>query len=268
MLSLDNAYNEDGAARVRRARPRTAPGSATRPPLRRRAEDRRPEHRADLRATARCVRGATRGDGVARRGRHAERPHDPRHPAVAAGGGAGPQHRGRAARCYLPRASFERMNREREEAGGAALRRTPATPRRGRCATSIRRSSRSAASARSCISWSYAEAVREPRMPDAQRATLEALRALGLPVEPHWRALRGHRRRASTFCQRVGRRPARPRRSTPTASSSRSTTSRCASRLGTTAKFPRWATAFKFPAQQAHDDAAEDRASTSAGPAP
>ena len=52
MLSLDNAYNEDGAARLRRARAPGAGAGDGAGRLRRRAEDRRPQHRADLRGRA------------------------------------------------------------------------------------------------------------------------------------------------------------------------------------------------------------------------
>ena len=79
-------------------------------------------------------------------------------------------------------------------------------------------------------------------------ATLEALKAWGLPVEPHWRRCRGveallafcreweEKRRTLDFdtdgvvikLDRIDLR----------------------ARLGTTSKFPRWAIAFKFPAEQ------------------
>ena len=57
---------------------------------------------------------------------------------------------------------------------------------------------------------------------------LTAMRAWGLPVEPHWRRCDGHRRRRRVL-RRSGPTNARPSTSTPTASSSRSTTWRCAS---------------------------------------
>ena len=87
----------------------------------------------------------------------------------------------------------------------------------------------------------------------------------GLPVEPHWRALRRHRR---------GRRVLRASGRTSGATLDFDTDGvvikvddlALRERLGTTAKFPRWATAFKFPAQQATRGCCRSR-STSAGPA-
>ena len=83
--------------------------------LRRRAEDRRPEHRADLRGRPAGARRDARRRS-ARRRRHRQRPHDSRDSARAArrAGRAASKIRGEV---YLPRASFERMNREREDAG-------------------------------------------------------------------------------------------------------------------------------------------------------
>ena len=115
MLSLDNAYNEE-ELRAFDERVRKGAGLGDEPVA----------YVAELKIDGlsialtyedgRLVRGATRGDGVARRGRHRERPHDPRDSAVAAR--AAPAGRVEVrGEVYLPRASFERMNREREEAG-------------------------------------------------------------------------------------------------------------------------------------------------------
>ena len=85
MLSLDNAYDEDelghSTSACARGWPRRGPARHRR--LRRRAEDRRPEHGADLRGRRARARGDARrrDDG---RGRDAQRPHDPRDPAAAA----------------------------------------------------------------------------------------------------------------------------------------------------------------------------------------
>ena len=96
MLSLDNAYSEEELRafdeRVRRGLGETGAVPDARR-LRRRAEDRRPEHRADLRGRrARARRHARRRR--ARRGRHAERPDDPRDSAAAARRRRSGPHRG------------------------------------------------------------------------------------------------------------------------------------------------------------------------------
>ena len=81
--------------------------------LRRRAEDRRPQHLADLRGrAARARRDA--GRRVPRRGRDVERPD---HPGDSAGAVAGrcPGGSRSAARCTCRGAAFDRINREREE---------------------------------------------------------------------------------------------------------------------------------------------------------
>ena len=115
MLSLDNAYNEDELrAFDERVRKGAGLGDAA-GRVRRRAEDRRPEHRADLRGRRAGARRDARRRR-ARRRRDAERPDDPGDSAAPAA--ARPRAASRcAARCILPRAAFERMNREREEAG-------------------------------------------------------------------------------------------------------------------------------------------------------
>ena len=115
MLSLDNAYNDE-ELRAFDERVRKGAGlgdSAGR--LRRRAEDRRPEHRADLRGRPAGARRDARRRRPRRRGDR-ERPHDPRDSAArcAAGRRTRIEVRGEV---YLPRAAFERMNREREDAG-------------------------------------------------------------------------------------------------------------------------------------------------------
>ena len=135
MLSLDNAYSEEELRafdeRVRRGLGDTiADGDA--PGLRRRAEDRRRQHRADLRATDVLQRAATRGDGTT--GEDVtlnvrtiraipltlNRPPARRRPSRV-------EVRGEV---YLPRRAFEKLNADRAEAGRAAVRQRP--QRRGR----------------------------------------------------------------------------------------------------------------------------------------
>ena len=103
------------AARVRRARPQGRRPRRRAGRVRRRAEDRRPEHRADLRGRAAAC-AARRAATAARRGRDGERPDDPRDSAARCASGPTGRIEVRG-EVYLPRASFERINREREEAG-------------------------------------------------------------------------------------------------------------------------------------------------------
>ena len=225
MLSLDNAYSEEelrafdervrkGAALGRRA------GR-----LRRRAEDRRPEHRADLRGrTAGARRDARRRR--ARRGRHANVRTIRAIPLQLRDGPAGRvEVRGEL---FLPRA------RSRASTGNARrpasrCSRIRATPRPARCGTWIRRWWRSAASARSRISSSLRlAAIRDRQARGARTRHARGAAAWGLPVEPHWQRCRGIDARDRVLPQVGGRAPRRSS-STPTASSSRWTTSRFAS---------------------------------------
>ena len=115
MLSLDNAYNDERTAGVRRARAEGRRARRRAGRVRRGAEDRRPEHRADLRGRPPGARRDARRRH-ARRGRDRERPHDPGDSARAARTAPAGRIEVRG-EVYLPRASFERMNREREDAG-------------------------------------------------------------------------------------------------------------------------------------------------------
>jgi DNA ligase (NAD+) len=79
---------------------------------------------------------------------------------------------------------------------------------------------------------------------------LTAMRAWGLPVEPHWRRC-SDIAEVAAFCQEW----ADERRTLDFDTDGvviKVDELALRERLGATAKFPRWATAFKFPAQQAH----------------
>ena len=143
MLSLDNAYSEEELRgfddRVRRglSDPATPVSDV----------DYVAELKIDGLSMAltyergRLVRGATRGDGSCGEDVTANVRTIRAIPLRLKGAVTGRiEIRGEA---YLPRKAFEQINREQEEAG-APLFRTRATPRPGRCATSIRRWWRSA----------------------------------------------------------------------------------------------------------------------------
>ena len=159
MLSLDNAYDEEDL-RAFDERVRKGLGVET-----------SPAYVAELKIDGlsialtyedgRLVRGATRGDGM--RGEDVT-PNVRTVRAIPLSLKGGPKGRIEIrGEVYLPKKNFERINQEQERRASRSTR-TPATPRPGRCAISIRRWSPSAA----CvgvdrISWSAAPSVADPR---------------------------------------------------------------------------------------------------------
>jgi DNA ligase (NAD+) len=207
----------------------------------------------------RLVRGATRGDGV----RGEEVTANVRtiraiplrlRPAAGA-----PTSDGRIevrGEVYLPRASFEKTNREREAAGEPVF----ANPRNAAAGT-MRNLDPALVARRRLAAFTYqlvgpAEAGqhgREEVTPGFRRThseTLTAMAAWGLPVESHWQRCDGVDD-VIRFCESW-----RDRRRTLDFDTDgvviKVDDLALRERLGATAKFPRWATAFKFPAQQAH----------------
>ncbi|HXD20680.1 MAG TPA: NAD-dependent DNA ligase LigA [Vicinamibacterales bacterium] len=285
MLSLDNAYSEDELrefdARVRRGL------AAAGEPVE------QVDYVAELKIdglslaltyeNGTLVRGATRGDGV--RGEEVTsnvrtiraiplklRSANSKEPRRAAEGAGRIEVRGEV---YLPRKVFERINKEKADAGEPLF----ANPRNAAAGT-MRNLDPALVAKRGLSAWMY-QLVGGPEGPPLRAegpplraddpplrtdendpnveadlqvrlathaATLEALKAWGLPVEPHWQRCQGvdalvefcraweEKRRALDFdtdgvvikLDRIDLR----------------------ARLGTTSKFPRWAIAFKFPAEQ------------------
>jgi DNA ligase (NAD+) len=273
MLSLDNAYNEAELRafdeRVRKGAGRGGQSVA---------------YVAELKIDGlsialtyedgRLVRGATRGDGI--RGEEvtanvrtiraiplALRP--PAGPAragsVAGGGGTIPASRVEIrGEVYLPRAAFDRVNREREDTGEPLF----ANPRNVAAGT-MRNLDPALVSKRNLGAFVYQLVGGELARPERSSAdelrtsversapthadTLKTLASWGLPVEPHWR-------RCETiddvvaFCEEwADKRQALDFDTDGVVVKVDELATR--ERLGATAKFPRWATAFKFPAQQA-----------------
>ncbi len=256
MLSLDNAYNEDELRafdeRVRKA------GVRGEPPVAYVAELKIDGLSVALTYEGgRLLRGATRGDGTHGEGVTANVRTIRAIPLALRGGPAGRiEVRGEV---YLPRASFERINRELEDAGEPLF----ANPRNTAAGT-MRNLDPSLVSKRSLGAFVYqlvvqnngAQAFRpaDPGSPEGLRYerhsnTLEALAAWGLPVEPHWRRCE-HIDAVVAFCEEWSE-----RRQTLDFGTDgvviKVDDLALRERLGATAKFPRWATAFKFPAQQA-----------------
>ena len=152
---------------------------------------------------------------------------------------------------FLPRASFDRMNAERTEAGASPF----ANPRNAAAGT-MRTLDPALVARRELgaflyhlVEWSQDAVGGRGSPPVGHAVVFEWFGAWGLPVEGHWRLCQGMTS-VVTFCREW----AEARRALPFETDGivikvDSLPDRV--RLGQTAKFPRWAMAFKFPAEQA-----------------
>ena len=144
---------------------------------------------------------------------------------------------------YLPRASFERVNREREDADEPAF----ANPRNAAAGTM--RSLDPAVAARRGLSAFVYQIVADGEDRGGHAAAMQRMRDLGLPVEPHWRRCAGIEA-VMEYCREWS-----DRRQTLGFDTDgvviKIDDLALRVRLGATNKFPRWATAYKFPAVQA-----------------
>jgi DNA ligase (NAD+) len=239
MLSLDNAYNEaelrafddrvrkvlGGTARVRYVAELKIDGLSI----------------ALTYVDGRLTRGATRGDGARGEDVTSNVRTIRAIPLGLRGAPAGTlEVRGEV---YLPRSTFQRINRERDEAGEPAF----ANPRNA-AAGAMRNLDPALVARRGLGAWMY-HAVGAGDALASHSALLERLRGWGLPVEPHWAACEGIDA-VVAFCERWRERRHDMEFETDGVVIK---VDDLASRqpLGTTSKFPRWAVAFKFPAQQA-----------------
>ena len=247
MLSLDNAYTEE-ELRAFDERVRKGAGLGDAPVT----------YVAELKIDGlsialtyedgRLVRGATRGDGV----RGEEVTSNVRTvraiPLALRGGPTGRiEVRGEL---FLPRMTFARINKEREEAGEPLF----ANPRNAAAGT-MRNLDPALVASRRLGAFTY-QLVLPAADPEAERTrrshaeTLTTLRSWGLPVEPHFRTCDGVDS-VIEFCRTW----ADGRRDLEFDTDGvviKVDDLALRERLGRTAKFPRWAMAFKFPAQQAH----------------
>ncbi len=245
MLSLDNAYSESELRafdeRVRRGLGESGDVPAT------------VRYVAELKIDGlsialtyhggRLVRGATRGDGV----RGEEVTSNVRTiraiPLTLHDGPPGTiEVRGEV---YLPRRVFERINREREEAGEPLF----ANPRNAAAGTMRNLDPRQVAKRR-LGAFTYQLVAPGAIRPTTHGATLRRLAGWRLPVESHWETCDGADALVA-FCHRW----AEERRSLDFDTDGvvvKVDELALRERLGATSKFPRWAIAFKFPAQQAH----------------
>ena len=144
---------------------------------------------------------------------------------------------------YLPRASFERVNQEREDAEEPPF----ANPRNAAAGTM--RSLDPAAVARRGLSAFVYQVVTAGGERGGHAAAMERMRDLGLPVEANWRRCSGIEA-VIAYCREW-----RDRRHDLGFDTDGVVVKvddlALRVRLGATNKFPRWATAYKFPAVQA-----------------
>jgi DNA ligase (NAD+) len=288
MLSLDNAYNEDElrafderVKRGLRAANQTAAGSPA--PAQETPPDVAVAYVAELKIDGlsialtyehgRLLRGATRGNGS--RGEDVTsnvRTIRAIPLALRTSDGAPPPPADRIeirGEVFLPRTSFERINRELEDAGEPLF-----ANARNTAAGTMRNLEPSLVSKRNMGAFVYQlvdgrthgsaptppevgadprvgpnDVGADPRVGPTHAETLTKLAAWGLPVEPHWRRC-ANIEEVVAFCSEWSdKRRALEFETDGVVIKVDDLAMR--ERLGATAKFPRWATAFKFPAQQA-----------------
>ena len=163
---------------------------------------------------------------------------------------------------YLPRAAFEKMNKERAEAGDLIF----ANPRNA-AAGALRQLDPSLVAKRGLGAFTYQLVAGGPQGPPLRDSspgtdveadlqvrlashaeTLERLKAWGLPVEPHWKRCSGIDALVA-FCSEWADKRRGLGFDTDGVVIKVDTLER-RRKLGSTSKFPRWAVAFKFPAEQ------------------
>lgn len=239
MLSLDNAYNE---AELRAFDERVRKGLGVEGPVRYVAELKIDGLSIALTyEDGRLVRGATRGDGVSGDDVTPNVRTIRALPLHLRGGPAGRiEVRGEV---YLPKAAFEKTNREREAAGEPLF----ANPR-NTAAGAMRNMDPGHVATRGLRAWAYQLVADAGAAPATHAGLLEQLSAWGLPVEPDWRLCDGIDA-VWAFCETWGdARKALPFETDGVVVKLDDLVER--ERLGMTSKFPRWAIAFKFPAER------------------
>jgi len=153
---------------------------------------------------------------------------------------------------YLPRAAFDRINREME-AAGLPLFQNP----RNTAAGTVRNMDPALVAKRGLSAFTYQVVDADPAEGPAQAGhyvrhsdLLAAMRQWGLPVESHWRRCDGIDAVIAFCTEWADKRRALDFDTDGVVIKVDDLALR--EKLGATAKFPRWATAFKFPAQQVH----------------
>jgi DNA ligase (NAD+) len=239
MLSLDNAYNEE-ELRAFDERVRKGAGLGDAPVT----------YVAELKIDGlsialtyedgRLACGATRGDGVRGEDVTGNVRTIRAIPLLLRGAPGGRiEVRGEV---FLPRASFERINREREDSGEPLF----ANPRNAAAGT-MRNLDPALVSKRKLGAFTYQVVGVEGA---SHAEMLKTMAGWGLPIERHWCRCTGIDEVIS-FCGEWGAQRHQMQFETDGVVIKVDDLA-LRQRLGTTAKFPRWATAFKFPAQQVH----------------
>jgi DNA ligase (NAD+) len=154
---------------------------------------------------------------------------------------------------YLPRAAFERINREKEENEEPVF----ANPRNAAAGT-MRNLDPAQVARRGLRAFTYQVVLpaRDASLTEAGTAggsrqhaeVLALLQSWGLPVEPHWQVCDGVDELLA-FCHEWAEKRGELEFDTDGVVIKVNDLA-LRDRLGATAKFPRWALAFKFPAQQ------------------
>jgi DNA ligase (NAD+) len=142
---------------------------------------------------------------------------------------------------YFPRRAFEKLNAGRAESGEPLF-----ANARNTAAGTLRTLDPQLVAGRGLRAFTYQLVA--PDAPTSHAATLETIRAWGLPVESHWRRC-GTIDDVVAFCHEW----ATARRDLDFETDGVVIKLDAIERrraLGTTSKFPRWAIAFKFPAEQ------------------
>jgi DNA ligase (NAD+) len=242
MLSLDNAYDEDDLrAFDERVRKGAGLGDATVPYV--------AELKIDGLSIAlvyengRLVRGATRGDGV--RGEDVTANVRTIRALPLSLRGTPPARMEVRGEVFLPRASFARINAEREAEGDPLF----ANPRNAAAGT-MRNLDPGLVAKRRLGAFTYQVVLPGGGGPARHAELFALMKEWGLPVERHYCECAGIAD-VIEFCRTW----ADTRRDLEFETDGvviKVDDLALRERLGTTAKFPRWATAFKFPAQQEH----------------
>ena len=207
---------------------------------------------------------ATRGDGEVGRGRHAQRAHDPRHPAQASHDASRPRVLEVRGEVYMARARFRRA--ERAAGGRRAARPSSirATPPRAPCASSI--PAMTAQRPLRFFAYGIGEFERLRRCRRRTRRCSTRSRRSGLPVNRDRRVARGADRTARVL--RAASQALRDKLPFEIDGVVYKVNDLALQRkLGFVTREPRWAVAHKFPAEEMATEAPRHRRPGRAAPA-